>query len=102
MNEIIERLEELREQGEMVSRISAPFLEAQDWFVCAFGGPFGFHETFRFKAESEDQARELCTEAINWLYPNALPATSHSSDGSQSSRTDIGKETAREMANENA
>jgi hypothetical protein len=92
MNEIIERLEELREQGEMVSRVTLPFADGDGWFVCTLAGPFGFHEQFRFEATDAASAEAICSEAINWLYPNTAIDVSASQSAASLQERDEGAE----------
>jgi hypothetical protein len=80
MNEVIERLEELCEQGEMVCRVLWPVPQEEGRFVCLLGGPFGFEERFSFEAESFETARELCAEAGQWLCDRFLVLRPQSED----------------------
>jgi len=72
MNVIVQHIQELRQAGKIISRISTPFPMDGQHFACSLATPVGFTEYFLFEAPDPDNATTLWAEAIDWLYPNLL------------------------------
>jgi hypothetical protein len=66
-NQIIERILELREQGEIVTRISKPRPSQASEYECTLSGPFEFYAECSFDAHDQVECLEVWSEATLWV-----------------------------------